>query len=291
MTKILLLGHTGKMGLALYKVLQKEYDVICKNSLDFDATNFVQVEEMVVEVQPDIVINTVAFHGIDSCEKEPERALTINTLFVKLLSELSNKMNFLLVHFSTDAVFNNQKNFTYVESNTPKPINIYGLTKYGADCFIQAISNKYYIIRYSLLFGENPRNNQLIEKTLYKIKAGEEIRMADDVVCSPSYSLDIAKEVKRILNSSLPYGIYHVVNRGKATLYEIIVEAAKLLNISPNIKKASHLDFGHLALKNTDTLLTSEKINTLRPWQDALKDYLENFKKEMQVIGEESISK
>ena len=84
MTKILLLGHTGKMGLALYKVLQKEYDVICKNSLDFDATNFVQVEEMVVEVQPDIVINTVAFHGIDSCEKEPERALTINTLFVNL---------------------------------------------------------------------------------------------------------------------------------------------------------------------------------------------------------------
>ncbi len=279
------------MGRALYKVLQADYEVICKNSLDFDATNFTQVKEMVKIVQPNIVINTIAFHGIDSCEKEPEKALVTNTLYVKLLSELSNEMDFLLVHFSTDAVFNNQKDFVYVESDTPKPINVYGLTKYGADCFIQAISNKYYIIRCSLLFGETPRNNQLIEKMLHKIKASEEIRMADDIVCSPSYSLDIAKEIKRILNSSLSYGIYHVVNGGKATLYEIMVEAAKILNICPGIKKASYLDFGHLALKNTDTLLTSEKINTLRPWQEALKEYVGNFKKEMQVIEKENVNK
>ncbi|MFC1686789.1 SDR family oxidoreductase [Nanoarchaeota archaeon] len=274
MTKILLLGYTGKMGIALNKILKEDYEIICKNSQDFDASNFEQVKKMVKELQPDILINTVAFHGIDPCEKEPEKALAINTLHTKLLAELSNEMNFLLVHFSTDAIFNNQKDKSYVESDTPKPINLYGFTKYGADCFIQAIAKKYYIVRYSLLFGENPRNNQLIEKMTQKIKEGEEIGMADDITCSPSYSIDIAKEVKRMLKSSLPYGIYHIVNEGKATLYEIMVEVSKNLKVDTSIKKASFRDFNHLAMKNTDTLLTSEKINALRPWKEAIKDYV-----------------
>lgn len=275
--KILLLGHTGKMGCALYKVLQEDYEVIGKNSQDFDAADPEQVKIMIKEVRPDIVINTVAFHGIDPCETQPEKALAVNTLHTKLLAELSNEMHFLLVHFSTDAIFDNQKEKVYVESDTPKPINIYGVTKYGADCFIQAIANKYYVIRYSLLFGENPRNNQLVEKMLNKIKNGEEIKMADDITCSPSYSLDIAQEVKRILKSSLPYGVYHVVNNGQATLFELMTEAAKILNLNASIKKASFRDFNHLAIKNTDTLLTSEKINTLRPWREALKEYIENL--------------
>lgn len=274
MTKILLLGHTGKMGLALNKILCDDYEIIGKNSQDFDASNFEKVKEMVKEVQPDILINTVAFHGIDPCEKEPEKALAINTLHTKLLAELSNELDFLLVHFSTDAIFNNQKDKSYVESDTPKPINLYGFTKYGADCFIQSIAKKYYVVRYSLLFGKNPRNNQLIEKMTKKINEGEEISMADDITCSPSYSIDIAKEVKRILKSSLPYGVYHVVNEGKATLYDIMVEVSKTLNSDINIKKASFRDFNHLAMKNTDTLLTSEKINALRSWKEAIKDYV-----------------
>jgi dTDP-4-dehydrorhamnose reductase len=266
------------MGLALNEVLKDDYKVIGKRSSDFDAANFDQVKAMMKDMKPDIVVNTVAFLGIDPCEKEPIKALTLNTLYPKLLAELSKEMDFLLIHFSTDAVFNDAKNDLYVESDTPKPLNVYGFTKYGGDCFIQAIASKYYILRLPILFGRSIKKNQFVEKMLQKIREGNKVlRVADDIVSSPSYSIDIAKEAKRILKNSLPYGLYHVVNEGKATLFEIMEEIVKNLKLNVKVEKASYNDFPYVGIKNTNTPMTSEKINPLRPWKEAIKDYTANL--------------
>jgi len=276
--KILLLGYTGKMGLALNEVLKEDYTIIGKNSKDFNAENFDEVRDMIENIKPDIVINTVAFLGIDPCEKDPMKALKLNALYPKLLAELSNKIGFLLVHFSTDAVFNNEKNDLYVESDTPKPLNVYGLTKYGGDCFIQAIATKYYIFRLSVLFGKSIKNNQFIEKMLQKVEEGNNvIKIADDVVSSPSYSLDIANEIKKILRSSLPFGLYHLINDGKATLFELIFEIVKNLNLNIKVEKASFKDFPYIGIKNLNTPIKSEKIRPLRPWKEAVKDYTQKL--------------
>jgi len=266
------------MGLALNEVLKEDYTVIGKNSKDFDAENFDEVRDMIENIKPDIVINTVAFLGIDPCEKDPMKALKLNALYPKLLAELSNKIGFLLVHFSTDAVFNNEKNDLYVESDTPKPLNVYGLTKYGGDCFIQAIAIKYYIFRLSVLFGKSIKNNQFIEKMLQKVEEGNNvIKIADDVVSSPSYSLDIANEIKKILRSSLPFGLYHLINDGKATLFELIFEIVKNLNLNIKVEKASFKDFPYIGIKNLNTPIKSEKIRPLRPWKEAVKDYTQKL--------------
>lgn len=276
--KVLLLGHTGKMGLALEETLREDYTIIGKNSKDFDATNLNETKNMIKKIKPDILINTVAFLGIDPCEKNPIKALKLNTLYPKLLAELSKEMDFSLVHFSTDAVFNGKKNALYVESDSPKPLNIYGITKYGGDCFIQAITKNYYILRVSLLFGKSRKNNQFVEKMLQKIKEGNKvIRIADDIISSPSYSKDIAKETKRILESSLPFDLYHVVNKGKATLFEIVSEIVNESNLKIKIERASYKDFLYLGTKNTNTPMGSEKINFLRPWKEAIKDYVKDL--------------
>src|SRR5208283_739242 len=151
--KLLLLGSSGKMGSAVREVLEGGYALLCKNSRDFDARDSSQVKDLIEAYRPDIVVNAAAFTGIDQCEKAPEEALRINTLYPRLLAELSNEFGFLLVHFSTDAVFNNSKGDYYSESDNPGPLNIYGFTKYGGDCFIRAIAETYYIFRISLLFG------------------------------------------------------------------------------------------------------------------------------------------
>lgn len=280
--KVLLLGNTGKMGLALNEVLKEDYAVIGKNSRDFDAANFDEVKSMVKDIKPNIVVNTVAFLGIDPCEKEPIKALTLNTLYPKLLAELSRDMGFLLMHFSTDAVFNNAKNSPYVESDAPKPLNMYGFTKYGADCFIQAIAKKYYIFRLPILFGKSTKNNQFVEKMLQKIKEGNKaLKVTNDIVSSPSYSLDTANEVKRMMESNLPYGLYHVVNEGKATLFEIMQEIVKNLKLDVKVEKASYNDFPYVGIKNTNTPMTSEKIRPLRPWKEAINDYTDNLNLEL----------
>ena len=165
--KVLLLGHTGKVGIALKSVLNGNYRVIGRNSNDFDALDFDAVRKMVQAEKPDILINTVAFLGIDPCENDPEKAFKINTLFPKLLASLSNELDFLLVHFSTDAVFNDGKGDFYVESDIPKPLNVYGMTKYGGDCLIQAIAKKYFIFRISIMFGKSIKNTTYILQYIF----------------------------------------------------------------------------------------------------------------------------
>lgn len=276
--RILVLGSTGKMGLALRHIFREDYLIFGKNSHDFDALNFEQVRTIIGESSPDIVINTVAFLGIDPCEKEPERAFRLNTLYPKYLAELSNERGFLLIHFSTDAVFNDRKVGYYSEKDCTNPLNIYGFTKYGADCFIQAISKRYYIFRISVQFGETKKNDQFVEKMLQRIKDGNKVlNISTDIVCSPSYSKDVAREIKKIIEGAFPYGLYHVANEGIASLYDLMKEIVQNLNLEVEIRKASFMDFPYMGIKNTYTPIKSEKIPPIRPWQEALREYCGNL--------------
>ena len=277
--KILLLGNTGKMGVALKDIFDGDYKIIGKNSSDFNATRFIEVQELIEENTPDIVMNTVAYLGIDPSEKDPENAFRLNSLYPKLLAELSIRKDFILVHFSTDAVFNDKKRDFYVENDAPHPLNIYGMTKYGGDCFIQAIANRYYIIRLSILFGMTTKITQFVEKMLQKVEEGQEtLKISNDIICSPTYNKDVALEVRRILEETRPFGLYHVANEGKASLYDLMSEIIKNLNHNIQVEKASYTDFPFLGQKNTYTPIKSEKIDSLRPWKDAVKEYCNKIK-------------
>ncbi|MFC1825717.1 SDR family oxidoreductase [Thermodesulfobacteriota bacterium] len=272
--KLLLLGDSGKMGIALRNVFENDYSIVGKNTSDFDAFDFRDVKRIIEEEEPDIVINTVAFLGIDPCEKEPEKAFRLNTLYPKLLAELSNKEKFLLIHFSTDAVFNDQKGDYYTEKDIPMPVNLYGFTKYGADCFIQSISKNYYIFRVSVLFGETEKNTQFVEKMIQLVIDKRKIlKISDDIISSPTYSKDVAREIKRMLKKFFPFGLYHLSNSGKGSLFDIMHEIVTNLNLEVEVTKASYRDFPFIGKKNTNTPIRSLKIRSLRPWKEAIKEY------------------
>lgn len=276
--KILLLGHTGKMGLALQEAFKKGYALVCKNSKDFDASRFAEVRVLINEHKPDIVINTVAFLGIEPCEKEPQKAFVLNTLYPKLLAELSAKKGFLLAHFSTDAVFSDKREGFCTEEDSACPVNIYGLTKFGGDCFIQAIAKKYYIIRISVLFGEAIKNSQFVEKMLERIKQGQKVlRISDDIILSPTYSRDVALQVRKILEGNFEFGLYHVANKGKASLCELMKEIVANLDLDVQVEPASHKDFPCVGLKNTCTPIRSIKLKSLRPWKEAVREYCQRL--------------
>lgn len=277
--KLMLLGSTGKMGTAIKSVFGNEYFIIEKSSSDFDALDFDQVRGMIDNTKPDIIINTVAFLGIDPCEKEPKRAFELNSLYPKLLAELSNENKFLLIHFSTDAVFNDDKEDYYVEKDRPSPLNIYGLTKYGGDCLVSSIAKKYYIIRVPVLFGETTKNNQFVEKMLQRVKNGQsELKVSNDITSSPTYTKDVAREIKKIVEGEMLYGLYHIANEGKASLYQLMKEVTNNLDLPVKVEKASFKDFPYLGIKNTNTPIISEKIKSLRPWKEAVKEYCDNLK-------------
>ena len=143
MKKILILGVTGKLGTSIFNKFRNSYDVTGVSSKDFDVSNFNSLINFINKNSFDIIINCVARLGIDPCELEPLTAHKLNTALPKLLAEKSKGNGFILIHFSTDAVFADKKNGKYNEDDRPSPINIYGYTKYFGDLYIQNIAEKY----------------------------------------------------------------------------------------------------------------------------------------------------
>tara|TARA_B100000315_G_scaffold222280_1_gene226234 strand:- start:1845 stop:2720 length:876 start_codon:yes stop_codon:yes gene_type:complete len=277
--KVLLLGSTGKMGVALQGAFKNAYHVFGKNSKDFDACSPKTVDPLVEAICPDIVVNTVAFLGIDPCELEPKKAFHLNTMFPKHLAELSEKKGFILVHFSTDAVFPNTEGRAFTENDAPRPLNLYGLTKFGGDSLTQSIASQHYIFRLPVLFGPSRKKNQFVEKMLGQIQAGQNtLKVSSDIISSPSYSYDIAQEVFRILESSMPFGLYHLANQGQGSLYDLIKEVIKNLKIDVTLESGSFRDFPHSGIKNERTPMKSVRIKPLRPWREAVKAYCQEMK-------------
>ncbi|MDK9718876.1 MAG: NAD(P)-dependent oxidoreductase [Trichlorobacter sp.] len=271
--RILIFGPSGKMGCAIRSVFT-ECELINVYRADCDICDFHQVAAKISELVPDMVVNAVVYGGLDACEERPREALHVNTLFPQYLAELSNKYNFILIHFSTDAVFNGTTADYHLESSPVNPVNIYGITKFGADSYIRAIAQKYYIARLSIQFGPSDKNTQFLEKMLQKIRDGHRnLLISNDIVASPSFSADCVNELKSIIEDERPYGLYHIANAGMASLYELMQEIIKILKIDVSITPVPHTTFNTKAIKNSFTPIQSEKLFPLRPWQEALAAY------------------
>lgn len=109
--KVLLLGSTGKMGVALQAAFCAGYELVCLHRPEFDAADFAKVERVIRQHRPDVVINTIAHLGVEPCEDNPRMAFELNALYPRLLAQLSSENGFLLVHFSSDAVFSDREEF------------------------------------------------------------------------------------------------------------------------------------------------------------------------------------
>lgn len=275
MDKALVLGNTGKLGRALVRAFANDFEILGGSaSTGLDAGDPEQVARLLESVQPEVVLNAIALNGLDACERDPERALRLNTLLPKALASRSQDLGFKLIHFSSDTVFDGQRRSgCYVESDPASPINVYGLTKFGGDCFVQARAKDFYIFRLSVLAGPGGREPQLLERLIARARAGEALAVADNIVCSPSSSQDVADGVRQALRDGRPPGLYHLVNAGSASLFELVQAVLANLDLKVRLRPVSHREFPSLAPKNLYTPLGSEKAPPLRPWREAMQDY------------------
>jgi len=273
--RVLILGHTGKLGSALSTIFGNDYQVVGANSRNFDASSEADVRKLIDSVRPEIVLNAVAYLGIDPCEEHPADAVKLNAMFPGVLAKLSNQYDFLLVHFSTDAVFPDKEEGFFVESDNPDPVNLYGLTKLAGEQYVQGIAERFYLIRVPLMFGACTGKSQFVEKMLSALSSStNDLRIADDIVSSPSFSKDIAKEVRNLIEGVYGFGTYHINNSGRASLYELVVQMSTLLGVSVDrVKAVPHTEFPCIGRKNQYTPLASEKLRPMRSWTVALSEY------------------
>ena len=148
------------------------------------------------------------------------------------------------------------------------------MTKYAGDCFVEANAENYYICRLPIIFGESIKKNQFVEKMLNLIKEGiTTLKISNDIISSPSYSIDIAKIVKQLIDDKYHSGVYHISNNTMGSLYDLITEIINNLGINVNLEATTYKNFKHIGLKNTCTPLSSKKIDTLRDWRLAVREY------------------
>ena len=274
---ILLIGSTGMLGSALRRARPAGQQWHCETHATLELTDAAAVERALDAKRPGIVINTAAFLGVNPCARDPHHAFAVNALGPWHLARACARRGIGLVHFSTDAVFDGAKGSPYVEDDPPSPVHLYGMTKHLGDLAVRANCPRHWILRVPILFGtrEN-RSTVFVERMLAFAREGRrELRVADDVVSSPSFSDDIAAATLRLLADGAPPGLYHLRNAGEASLFDLTATLFDRLGLDVRVERAGAADFSaaDLDVKPLRTPLGSTRIAPLRPWQEALDDY------------------
>jgi len=235
--KILITGANGQLGRCLQDVAEKYpgYDFHFKTSEELDITKKPQISRLFNDEKFDYCINCAAYTAVDKAETDQENAFLVNAESVKYLAEACRIQNTILVHLSTDFVFDGSKTTPYTEEDSPNPINVYGVTKLKGEQYVQEILENYFIIRTSWVFSKYGNN---FVKTMLRLGAErDEINVVNDQIGSPTYAGYLAEAIMKIIGLNVTnYGIYHYSNGGAISWYNFAKEIfeTKGMNIKVN---------------------------------------------------------
>lgn len=277
--RVAVLGANGRLGKILISFLKKEnFEVFGFSRENFDLDRFLSDRKFQVP-KVEIIINTIAFTNVDLCEQNLDTAFKINTDFPRELAKFCFHNNIRLIHISTDYVFSGMSEGNYIESSTPNPICIYGLSKFlGEQCVLKEDYNKNLVIRTAWLFDLSS-NNFLTWLISELEKKEEKINVIFDQIGSPTSTTFLASQIITLLDFSFSR-IIHVTNTGNLSWYDFAMEVAKLKNFPPNrINPVSSRELKRIAPRPKNTSLTSEvnsKYAAFVPlsWSDALNHFL-----------------
>lgn len=199
--KILVIGKNGQIGWELERSLCVLGDVVAVDRQSIDLANADSILTSVRKVQPDVIVNAAAYTAVDKAESEPELAMTINGNAPGILAEEAKRLGALLIHYSTDYVFDGTKRTPYTEDDAPNPINVYGKTKLAGERAVQAVGGNYMILRTSWVYGL--RGNNFLLTILRLLREKAELRIVDDQIGSPTWCRTISDATAHIVAFAL----------------------------------------------------------------------------------------
>jgi len=288
MNRILLLGAGGQLGQEINKDLSKNHDILSLTKKECDITNYSLLEEKIKLFKPKVIINAAAYTNVDDAENNESLADNINHLAVNKLARLSKDYKVVLIHFSTDYIFNHKINEPINEDEKEDPINVYGLTKYLGEKSIIRNMEDFYILRISWVYGKYGKN---FPKTILKLaKNKKELNIVDDQIGSPTPTSLISSVINKLLvlhfKGENYFGIYNLSPNGSCSWYEIgnfilgHVKDKKNFKLK-TINKISSKEFKSLAKRPKYSYLDNSKIQkvlnvNIHDWKYYLKDFIES---------------
>lgn len=269
-------GARGMLGSDLIPCLEKAgYQARALDLPEFDLTNPDHIESKLAGA--DIIINCAAFTNVDKAEEMPETAMRINSGAVGLLGAWAKKNDVYVIQISTDFVFNGRSGRPYLETDRPDPISVYGSSKLKGEEALQQSGCSSAIMRVQWSYGKHGAN--FITKLLERAKNGGELKVVNDQAGSPTWTLDMSQAICCLMKRR-PEGIFHFANTGYATRFEVALFVAGKMSLSNPVIPCSSSDFPTPARRPGNSRFCTDKIqkildHKIRPWQEALNDFLE----------------
>jgi dTDP-4-dehydrorhamnose reductase len=274
--KVAIIGARGQLGRELVKV----FGPGC-TSLDVEEVDIrepVGLRRVLETCGPSVLINTAAYHNVPECEKDLERAFAVNAIGVKNLRDICLTLDLALVHISTDYVFDGRKSVPYTEEDTPNPLNAYGVSKLAGEFFARQVP-VHYVVRLSGLFGVAGSvakgGTNFVKLMLEAARTRDRVAVSSNIFTSPTYARDAAVRIREILEAGFSPGVYHVTNDGACSWHEFAAEIFRRTGAA--IKLEERIETPELEgglRRPLYTVLRSLKTRPMRPWQEALGDYL-----------------
>jgi dTDP-4-dehydrorhamnose reductase len=240
--KLLLTGSTGQVGWYLAQFLDPLLDVVALTRAQLDLSDGERIRAVVRDIRPQLIVNAAAYTAVDKAETEPALAYRINAEAPGILAQEAARLRAVIVHYSTDYVFDGQKSSPYTEEDEPCPLNVYGETKLAGEHAVSASGAPYLIFRTSWLYG--PRGQNFLRTILRLAHDREELRIVADQVGAPTSSRMVAEVSARIIAQLLARGqwktpdawagLYHLTTAGQASWFEF---AKAILELDPNSKE------------------------------------------------------
>ena len=278
--KIALLGAGGQLATDLEPALAGG-QIHAIGHRDLDVTDHARARAVLGELRPDTIINTAAYHRVDECESQPELAFAVNALAALNLARVANELGAILVHFSSDYVFDGRARAPYTEEHCPRPLSVYGNSKLAGEHLVGSASRKCFLIRSCGLYGaagSSGKGGNFVETIVRKARAGEEIRVVSDQVVTPTYTVDLARQIGVLIETD-HCGLFHITNEGCCSWYEFARAICELARLPVDVEPTTSQLYKTPAIRPKYSVLENHRLkqlglNTMRPWRQALAAYL-----------------
>ena len=279
---IAIVGSNGQLGSDLVRVFGDE-DIVSLTHADLDITDAAGVDSFMAETLPSAVVNTAAFHDTGKCEKMPSEAFEVNAVGALNLARACERSSSLLVHLSTDYVFNGVKAAPYVEGDAVSPLNVYGLSKAASELAVSNYCPESYVVRTSGLYGASPcrgKGSNFVTQVRAIAAEKGEVTVVDDQVVTPTWTYSLARQIERLCDErTVPFGIVHASDEGSCSWYEFTEAIFALTGTCATIHRASVDDYPSTIRRPRysvldNAVLDSARANVMEDWHESLARYL-----------------
>jgi dTDP-4-dehydrorhamnose reductase len=276
--RAVVVGSAGQLGRELVRLLGDEV-AWAGDRAEIDVTDATAVNALVARERPDVVFNATAYNRVDAAESEPGAAFAVNAVAAHVLARAAREAGALLVHYSTDYVFDGAASTPYREGDPPRPLCVYGASKLAGEHLVAAAGGDHLVMRTSGVLGRGgseQKGGSFVDRILAQARAGKPLRVVADQVFAPTSAVDLAAASIALVARGAR-GLFHVTNAGSCSWHELAAAALEIAGLDLPVERISAADLRLPARRPAYSVLGGSRylalgLPPLRPWREALRD-------------------